>query len=192
MICRVTLGSMADSSLQTLSAMITPAVLISGAGTLLMSTTSRVGRVTDRVRQLTARFKVLVTEEGQQQPLARQEKRMIVHQLPRLAWRSRLLGRAMTSMYVAVTLLVLTSILIGADSLIGQSFGPAPLVLAILGAGALATGALILSFEMRLSVRTTHEEMQFLVGLGQHYAELYEDATRVQVPERLRPEMLSD
>jgi len=55
---------MADANLQVLTAMITPAVLISGAGTLLMSTSSRLGRVTDRVRQLTARFKVLVTDEG--------------------------------------------------------------------------------------------------------------------------------
>ncbi|PNY82828.1 DUF2721 domain-containing protein [Deinococcus koreensis] len=179
---------MADPSLQVLSAMITPAVLISGAGTLLMSTSSRVGRVTDRVRQLTARFKVLVGEEGQQQPLAREEKRLIVQQLPRLAWRSRLLVRAMTAMYLAVALLVLTSILIGADSLVGrgQSFGVAPVLLAILGSAALAFGALTLSFEMRLSARTTGEEMQFLVGLGQHYAGLYEERAG-EVSITLRP-----
>ena len=179
---------MADSSLQVLSAMITPAVLISGAGTLLMSTTSRVGRVTDRVRQLTARFKVLVSEEGQLQPLAREEKRLIVQQLPRLARRSRLLVRAMTAMYVAVALLVLTSILIGLGSLVsvgsllgtGQSFGPAPVILAVMGSAALAFGALTLSFEMRLSASTTREEMQFLVGLGQHYAGLYEDQPEVR------------
>ncbi|WP_309570863.1 DUF2721 domain-containing protein [Deinococcus sp.] len=166
---------MADLSPQVLSSMITPAVLISGAGTLLMSTSMRVGRSTDRLRQLTARFKVLVSESGRLEPLAREEKQMIMRQLPRLARRSHLLVRAMTAMYVAVALLVLTSILIGANSLLGTSLGIAPVVMAVLGAASLATGALILTFEMRLSARTTREEMQFLVGLGQHYAGLYAD-----------------
>ena len=39
-----------------LAAMITPAVLISGAGTLIMSTSTRVGRATDRVRALCERL----------------------------------------------------------------------------------------------------------------------------------------
>ncbi|MFC3831899.1 MULTISPECIES: DUF2721 domain-containing protein [Deinococcus] len=164
---------MVDSSLQVLTSMITPAVLISGAGTLLMSTSTRVGRATDRVRQLTARFKVLVSEQGRTEPLAREEKQMIMRQLPRLARRSQLLTRAMTAMYVAVALLVLTSIMIGAASLAKLDFGLAPILLAILGSGSLAFAALTLSYEMRLSARTTKEEMQFLVGLGQHYAGMY-------------------
>ncbi|BDP41093.1 hypothetical protein DAETH_10620 [Deinococcus aetherius] len=164
-----------DPTLSVLAAMITPAVLISGAGTLLMSTSTRLGRATDRVRQLTARFKVLVSENGQQEPLAREEKRMIIRQLPRLARRTRIIQRAMTALYVAVALLVLTSILIGSGALFGAAFGPAPVILAILGAASLAYGALLLSFETRLSARTTQEEMHFLVNLGQHYATLYSD-----------------
>lgn len=167
---------MADANLQVLTAMITPAVLISGAGTLLMSTSSRLGRVTDRVRQLTARFKVLVTEDGRAEPLARDEKRMIVKQLPRLARRSRIIVQAMTALYLAVALLVLTSILIGGSALLAQQAGPLPVLLAIAGAASLAYGALLLSFETRLSARTTKEEMQFLVNLGDHYAGLYDEA----------------
>ncbi|GGR77743.1 DUF2721 domain-containing protein [Deinococcus sedimenti] len=167
---------MADANLQVLTAMITPAVLISGAGTLLMSTSSRLGRVTDRVRQLTARFKVLVTDEGRAEALARDEKRLIVQQLPRLARRSRIIVRAMTALYLAVALLVLTSILIGGSALIGEAAGPFPVIIAIAGAAALAYGALLLSFETRLSARTTREEMQFLVNLGEHYAGLYDEA----------------
>lgn len=100
---------------------------------------------------------------------------MIMRQLPRLARRTRIIQRAMTALYVAVALLVLTSILIGSGALFGTAFGPAPVVLAILGAASLAYGALLLSFETRLSARTTHEEMQFLVNLGQHYAGLYDE-----------------
>ncbi|WP_034384842.1 DUF2721 domain-containing protein [Deinococcus sp. YIM 77859] len=164
---------MEDSHLNVLAAMITPAVLISGAGTLLMSTSTRLGRATDRVRQLTARFKELVGEEGQRSPLAREEKRMIMRQLPRLTRRTRIIQRAMTAFYLAVALLVLTSLVIGASALLGSAPGPAPVLLAILGATALAYGALLLSFETRLSARTTQEEMAFLVQLGEHYAGLY-------------------
>ena len=110
-----------DAAITILSAMITPAVLISGAGTLLMSTSSRLGRATDRVRMLTARFKVLVTPEGQREALAKQEKRMILGQLPRLSRRTRFLQRAMQSLYLAVSLLVLSSIWIGAASLLGPA-----------------------------------------------------------------------
>lgn len=171
---------MADPTLNVLTAMITPAVLIGGGSTLLMSTSTRLGRTTDRVRQLTARFKVLVSPEGQQEALAREEKRMIMRQLPRLARRTRIIQGAMTALYLAVALLVLTSLLIGAGALVGESFGPTPVILALLGAASLAYAALLLSFETRLSARTTQEEMRFLVELGQHYARLY-DGTEGEV-----------
>ena len=170
---------MADPSLAVLTAMITPAVLISGAGTLLMSTSARLGRSTDRVRVLTSRFKFLVSEEGQREPLAREEKRMIIDQLPRLTRRTRYIQRAMQAFYLAVTLLVCTSILIGAGNLGNFDTGLAPILLAILGAGGLAYGALLLSYEATLSAITTRQEMRFLEKLGAHYAGLYDEATEL-------------
>lgn len=158
-----------------LSAMITPAVLISGAGTLLMSTSSRLGRATDRVRTLTARFKILVTPEGQQEALAKQEKRMILGQLPRLSRRTRFLQRAMQSLYLAVSLLVMSSIWIGAASLVNLSAALGSVLLAVAGAAALAYGAVLLSIESRLSALTTREEMRFLEALGSYYAGLLSD-----------------
>ena len=170
------------SALSVLSAMITPAVLISGAGTLLLSTSNRLGRTTDRVRTLTARFKVLVTPEGRAAPLAREEKRLILSQLPRLSRRTRFIQRAMQSLYLAVALLVGSSIWIGGAALLGEA-GEAshaaqrlgPVLLAIAGAGALAYGAVLLSIESTLSAATTREEMRFLERLGNHYAGLLED-----------------
>lgn len=160
-----------------LAAMITPAVLISGAGTLIMSTSTRVGRATDRVRGLTSRFKELVSEEGQNEPMAREEKRLIIRQLPRLSRRTRFLMRALQAFYLAVALLVLTSILLGLDGLFGVTTGSLPLMTALAGSGALAYGATLLSYEARFSAATTKEEMRFLEDLGQHYAALYEDST---------------
>jgi hypothetical protein len=46
-------------ALAVLTAMITPAVLISACGALIFSTATRMGRVIDRVRFLSARFEEL-------------------------------------------------------------------------------------------------------------------------------------
>lgn len=165
---------MADATYSVLSAMITPAVLISGAGTLILSTSNRLGRSTDRVRTLTSRFKVLVSETGQQEPLARAEKSMIISQLPRLTRRTRYLHRALRAFYLAVALLVLTSILIGIGTLSDIDMHLLPIFFALAGAVALAYGALLLSFESTQSSITTRREMQFLEELGAHYAKLYD------------------
>jgi len=45
-----------SSALGVLSAMITPAILISACGTLVLSTSNRLGRVVDRVRDLADKF----------------------------------------------------------------------------------------------------------------------------------------
>jgi Protein of unknown function (DUF2721) len=47
------------NALAVLTAMITPAVLISACGALIFSTGTRLGRVIDRVRYLTAKFEEL-------------------------------------------------------------------------------------------------------------------------------------
>ncbi len=49
------------TGLSLLSAMITPAVLISACGTLVFSTSTRLARVVDRVRQLSAEAAELAT-----------------------------------------------------------------------------------------------------------------------------------
>lgn len=50
--------------LTILTAMITPAVLISGCGTLVLSTSSRLGRIIDHVRDLADSFEQLAHEES--------------------------------------------------------------------------------------------------------------------------------
>lgn len=169
----MTSGSETFSSLSVLSAMITPAVLISACGTLILSTSNRLGRSTDRVRSLTRRFKELVTQEGQQEPLAREEKRLIIAQLPRITRRVALIHRSLTAFYAAVGLLVLSSVITGGSALLGVDAAVLPVVLAILGAAVLLYASLLLTVEAQLSYQTTYAEMRFLEGLGQHYDSLY-------------------
>ena len=51
-----------SSSLTVLTAMITPAVLISASGTMILSSSTRLGRVVDRTRSLSDRLQEIFRE----------------------------------------------------------------------------------------------------------------------------------
>jgi len=180
----MTSGPETFSNLSVLSAMITPAVLISACGTLILSTSNRLGRSTDRVRSLTRRFKELVTPEGQQEPLAREEKRLIIAQLPKITRRVALIHRSLTAFYASVGLLVLSSVITGGSALLGVDAAVLPVVLAILGAAVLLYASLQLTVEAQLSNQTTRAEMRFLEGLGQHYDSLHLNESSEEPPTR--------
>src|SRR5918998_603067 len=101
-----------SSALPVLTAMITPAVLISACGTLILSTSVRLGRVVDRVRSLSDRFEELARgADGVE--LFEERRAVIFDQLDKLTSRARILQRAMTVFYTAAGVLVLTSVAIG-------------------------------------------------------------------------------
>src|SRR5207244_8131639 len=83
-----------SSSLAVLTAMITPAVLISASGTMILSTSTRLGRVVDRTRSLSDRLRRLTTEEETSEFLE-EERAMLYVQLDKLTSRSRLLQRGL-------------------------------------------------------------------------------------------------
>ncbi|ADY25946.1 hypothetical protein Deipr_0790 [Deinococcus proteolyticus MRP] len=166
---------MMDPGLTILTAMITPAVLISGAGAILMSTTTRVGRVTDRIKHYTDRFRALVEGDHLDGTLATAEKEMIMGQLEIHSQRSRMLLRAMTGLYVAISLFVLASVLIGARELTQGTTGVLPTVIAVLGSLSLAYATLMLSVEVRLSAKASRQEMNFMLRLGERYSQLYDE-----------------
>lgn len=90
-----------SSALGALTAMITPAVLISASGSMILSTSARMGRVVDRVRSLSDRLQEFPNDDAQAEFL--EEKRaMFFDQLDKLTSRSRLLQRALTTFYLAV------------------------------------------------------------------------------------------
>lgn len=163
-----------DPALSVLTAMITPAVLISGASAILISTTTRVGRVTDRIRLYTDRFRALVEGDHLDEALATAEKEMIMDQLAIHSQRSRMLLRAMTGLYIAISLFVLASVLIGGGELTRGQTGMLPTLVAILGSLSLSYSTMMLSVEVRLSAKASRQEMNFMLRLGERYAELYD------------------
>ena len=141
--------------------MITPAVLISASGTMILSTSTRLGRVVDRVRSLSDRLQELPHDDTKTEFL--EEKRaMLFDQLDKLTSRSRLLQRALTTFYLAVGVFVATSVAIGVVSFFGGRFGWVPVTMGLVGSFFLFYGSMLLVFEARLALSTTHAEMDFI------------------------------
>jgi hypothetical protein len=145
---------------EVLGAMITPAVLISASGVLVLSTSNRVGRTVDRVRVLAAEVERLQASPGTLLPKEAKRK-LIADQLSQLSARAVLLRSAMTALYTAIGLLVGTSILVGMVALLQWRYSSLPVVLGFAGACALLYGSLLLVREARLAVRSTLQEVAF-------------------------------
>lgn len=140
--------------------MITPAVLISASGTLVLSTSNRLSRVVDRVRVLALEAQAIHDDPGSEAVRAR--RALIWDQLTRLSDRALLLRSAMTILYLAIGLLVATSIAVGLVSAIGGSHQWLPVSLGLGGALALLYGSLMLLREARLAVGSTLQEMAYV------------------------------
>lgn len=145
--------------------MITPAVLISASGTLVLSTSNRLTRIVDRVRVLAVEAEgVLASAQAVDQPEAEIAPRMalIEQQIPRLSARVALLRTALTALYVAIGLLVTTSLAVGIDALFAWAHPWIPVSLGLAGASALLGASVLLIREARLAIGSTIEEMAYL------------------------------
>lgn len=141
--------------------MITPAVLISACGSMILSTSSRLGRVVDRVRALSEKLEDLA---GKHAAEIKERQGVIFAQLDKLTSRARILQRAMVVFYLATGLFVATSVAIGVVAVIPSSphYNLVPVIVGLLGACFLFYGSMLLIFEARLALSTIHAEMDFI------------------------------
>ena len=107
----ITLNSNAlNTTIEFLTAMVTPALLISATGSLVLSTSTRLGRVVDRVRHLEVRLGELIYVENRDEvPLYDKRVEVIVDLLDKVTSRSRILQRAMETFYYGLGMFVLCS-----------------------------------------------------------------------------------
>ena len=151
-----------SSAIAVLTAMITPAVLISACGSMILSTSGRLGRVVDRVRALSDRLEEMAEKPGDSE-VARERQAVIFSQLDKLTSRARILQRSMVTFYVALGLFVATSVAIGVVGIAGnQRYNVVPVIVGMLGACFLFYGSMLLIFEARLALSTIHAEMDFI------------------------------
>ena len=150
------------SAIAVLTAMITPAVLISACGSMILSTSSRLGRVVDRVRSLSDRLEEMA-ERNERGEVAVERQALIFQQLDKLTSRARILQRCMVTFYLSLGMFVATSVAIGVVAFTGNPrHNLLPVTLGIAGACFLFYGSMLLIFEARLALSTIHAEMDFV------------------------------
>jgi hypothetical protein len=161
-----------SSAVGVLTAMITPAVLISACGALILSTSTRLGRVVDRVRALIDHFEELArTHDEGDVELFEERRAVIFNQLDKLTTRSRLLQRSMRVFYLALGVFVATSVAIGLVAAVGRpSHAWFPVVLGLSGACGLFYGSVLLIRESRIAQDSLNAEMDFIWKLGRALA----------------------
>ena len=158
----------ASADLTLLSAMITPAVLISACGTLIFSTSTRLARIVDRVRALSQSFEQLYS--GTVTDFPEERRAEVERQLFLMAGRGRLIQRALTSFYVSLGIFVGTTMGIGLAAL-WPRVAWLPTSLGATGTLVLFHGCVMLIGETRLSLRSVDLEMEFALKLRELYQE---------------------
>ena len=145
--------------LAVLSAMITPAVLILASGSLIMTTSSRLIRCVDRVRDMAEELETLAeSPEG----ISEEKKSLLFDQLQTNTRRARLLQRAMARLYFGISFFIATSVAMGVVAMLHVDFGYVPLLTGFIGAGFLFSASVYLIIESRLALDSTYAEMDYI------------------------------
>jgi hypothetical protein len=145
---------------EVLAAMITPAVLISASGTLVLSTSNRLGRVVDRIRELMTAAEELPDESVELEIV--EKRAMIADQVGWLTRRLQMLETTLTILYASIGLLVGSSLTVGLSTATNGALGWLPVGFGLLGAVGLLFGATQLVREARLAVRGTLNEIDHI------------------------------
>lgn len=148
-----------------LGAMITPAVLISAGGTLVLSTSNRLSRVVDRVRVLAADAERLENDQSAPGAFEVRKRELIVSQLRELSRRALLLRSAIAALYVAIGFLIATSIGVGIFTAFGLDYSWLPITLGMLGTGGLLWATGLLVREAQLAIASTLEELKYATAV---------------------------
>jgi hypothetical protein len=163
------------ATLAILSAMITPAVLISACGSLTISTSNRLSRSIDRTRKLTEELEKFV-ELPADRVLAAERRALLFEELHYFKTRVHLLHRALACLYLTLGTFVGTSISIGVVQIFNDRYAWLPLLLGMTGGGLLFYSCILLVRETYVARTAILMETDFAWKLAQHFvpAELSE------------------
>ena len=183
-----------NSTIEFLTAMITPALLISATGSLVLSTSTRLGRVVDRVRELEKRLsEIIVVENKESIPLYEKRIDTIVNLLDKVTTRARILQKAMTAFYYGLGFFILTSVTIALAGIF-NIYRWIPIPVGVVGIVYLFWGSILMLRETRFATATINAEMDFTWALANKLAPpeiinkyIYDAKGNL----RLRPEILA-
>jgi hypothetical protein len=152
------------SNYTTLTAMITPALFMTANGSLIISTSNRMSRIVDRIRQLNELADSLSRGASNLDfPAERLEH--IDEQLNRLIWRSDRIRLALTLLYLAMAMFVGTSLTMAIDALIGNYLTALPTTTAMLGVLLLLLASVQLTREAHAALRGNGLEISYFAEL---------------------------
>ncbi len=159
-----------SSTIEFLTAMVTPTLLISATGSLVLSTSTRLGRVVDRVRDLEKRLgEMIYVEDKSEVPLYDKRVEVIVDLLDKVTSRSRILQRAMAAFYYGLGFFILTSVTIAVAGLF-NIYRWLPIPVGIVGIMFLFYGSLLMLRETWMATATIKTEMDFTWELARKVA----------------------
>lgn len=152
------------SSSRILTSMITPAVLISACGTLIFSTSARLGRIFDRVNVMKGEVEAIIAGT-----ISHPEERLkhLSDQIILQRRRARLIQKAMAALYTATLLFVASSLAIAANVAYGAPEEAwIPTLIALGGGLFLFAASALLLYESRFNLRFVHRSIDFIEFLG--------------------------
>jgi hypothetical protein len=159
-----------NPTIEFLTAMVTPTLLISATGSLVLSTSTRLGRVVDRVRELETRLSDLITTKDKESiPLYEQRLDTVVNLLDKVTTRSRILQRAMSAFYYGLGFFILTSVTIAVAGFF-NIYRWMPILVGIIGIFFLFYGSILMLLETRMATATVNAEMDFTWALANKVA----------------------
>lgn len=153
------------SSSRILTSMITPAVLISACGTLIFSTSARLGRIFDRVNVMKGEVEAVVLGNISF-PIERME--FLREQVALAKKRAVLIQKAMATLYTATALFVAASLGIAANVAFGSpGQGWIPTLIALSGGIFLFVASALLLYESRFNLKFVTRNIEFIELLQQ-------------------------
>lgn len=155
-----------DLTLGVLSAMITPAVMILATSSLIMTTTTRLIRNTDRVREMLPEFETLARAEQPDEP----KIAMLFDALGRATIRARLGQQALAQLYLGLGAFVATSIALGVVTFARLNAAWMPLLFGAVGVILLFSASILLIFESRIALASAYAEMDYIRLISSHHA----------------------
>lgn len=148
------------SSSRILTSMITPAVLISACGTLIFSTSARLGRIFDRVNVMKGEVEAVVIGKISF-PVERLE--FLQEQVALAKKRATLIQKAMATLYTATALFVASSLGIAANVAFGSpEQGWIPTLIALTGGVFLFAASALLLYESRFNLKFVTRNIEFI------------------------------
>ncbi|MBI1921168.1 MAG: DUF2721 domain-containing protein [Geobacter sp.] len=151
------------SSTKILASMITPAVLISACGTLIFSTSGRLGRLFDRINTLKSEAEAIVAGKLE---FTDERHDYIRLQLSRQRTRAHLIQRSLAALYTATALFIASSLAIALNVAYGSSETSwIPTIIALMGGLFLFAASALLLYESRYNLKFINSYLDFVESL---------------------------